>query len=287
MKTAEINPYIRLAIHSELPVPFFIKRRVIFDYELLYVEDGQMILEYSGASYNCTRGDIILLCPGVPHSFTVLEQNLVQPHIHFDMAYDHYSEAVYINYKDYPEMDLSERAMIRENIYANQDYSPIIRITDKDAFLSTFFRVIDSNQSSAVKSLSRKGNMLTLIETILTENPSSELSNVSVNSDMAKNIRSFILSNFLQKVSLDMLSQHFGYSKFYIEKVFKKAYGISVISFWNRKRLETAAEMLRTHTVGETAHILGYSSIYAFSKAFKAFYRLSPSDFKRSDKSVN
>ena len=38
-----INPYIRLAMHSVLPRHHVIKRRIIFDYELIYIADGAVI----------------------------------------------------------------------------------------------------------------------------------------------------------------------------------------------------------------------------------------------------
>ena len=39
-----INPFIRVAMHSVLPKESFIKKRVIFDYELIYIEEGSLVL---------------------------------------------------------------------------------------------------------------------------------------------------------------------------------------------------------------------------------------------------
>lgn len=286
MNIAEINPYIRLAKHSELPAPFLIKRRIIFDYELIYVEDGEMVLSYDDVDYPCKKGDILLLCPGVPHSFNVAKTTLVQPHIHFDMKYDLYSEKVYICYKDFSEMTAEDRSMIRENIFLHQQTTPFVKVTDKKQFLKLFYEVIDSSAVSATKPLSRKGKMLSLIETLIAENSSIELSHSSSIPDIATHIRSFIRSNYRQNITLEMLEQHFGYSKFYIEKFFKKSYGISVISYRNRKRMEAAQELLARYSVSETADMLGYSSIFTFSKAFRNVYGVSPTQFIRqsSDK---
>ena len=279
MNISEINPYIRLAIHSELPAPFLIKRRIIFDYELLYIEGGEMILTYDDIEYLCKKGDILLLCPGVPHSFNVPQITLIQPHIHFDMTYDPQSEQVYINYKDYPEMTNDERSMIRENIFFNQHATPFLKISNRAAFLKTFYEIIDSGTPANPRILSRKAKMLTLIETILAENTTVDLNRTVNNPEIAFNVRSFIHSNYHQKITLDVLEQHFGYSKYYIEKVFKSTYGISVINYRNRKRMEAALHLLKKHTVSETANLLGYSSIYAFSKAFSAHYKMSPTKY--------
>lgn len=279
MNIAEINPYIRLAIHSELPAPFIIKRRVIFDYELLYIENGEMVLTYGEKKWHCQQGDMLLLCPGIPHSFHVSKVTLVQPHIHFDMKYDAQSEHVFICYKDYPELSPEEKAMIRENIFPNQDGVPFLKISDMPTFLRLFYEIIDTEASSAQKSVARKGKMLCLLSRILAENPAVSFSQSSAGAGVAYNVKSFIRANYHQNITLDALEQHFGYSKYYIEKLFKSAYGISVIGYRNKKRMEAALQLLPTHSVSETANILGYSSIYTFSNAFRKVYGLSPSKY--------
>lgn len=285
MNFAELNPYIRVAMHSELPAPFYIQRRVIFDYELVYIEDGEMILTYNDTDYPCRHGDILLLCPGIPHTFNVASKTLVQPHIHFDVKYDPQSEHVYISYKDYTEMDPAERAMIRENIFPNLSTCPFLRISDREAFLQLFFEIIDSSVSRN-KALTRKAKMLMLLEAILAENDPQPGNQSERSNHIATHIRVFIRANYRQNITLDMLEQHFGYSKYYIEKVFKKAYGISVIHYRNRKRMEASLEMLQKYSVSETAYLLGYSSIYTFSSAFRATYGISPTKYIHRDNGI-
>ena len=212
MNPAELNPYIRVAMHSELPAHFYIRRRVIFDYELLYIEDGEMVLTYNDIDYNVHHGDLLLLCPGIPHTFNVTNQTLVQPHIHFDMKYDPQSEYVHISYKDYGEMDPRERAMIRENLFPNLSDSPFLHISDKNAFLQLFFQIIDSSAAPA-KALTRKAKMLQLLEIIIAENAPQVTSQSERSDRIAASIRTFIRANYLQNITLDLLEQHFGYSK--------------------------------------------------------------------------
>ncbi len=283
MNIAEINPYIRLAIHSELPAPFVIKKRVIFDYELIYIEDGELLLTYDDKVWFCQKGDILLLCPGISHSFQVSKVTLVQPHIHFDMKYDAYSENVYICYKDYEELTPTERSMIRENFFPNQDGSPFLKISNTEAFLKIFYEIIDSSSTSMSRFFVCKSKMLLLLEMIMEENACISMKKVPLNAGIASYIRSFINANYYQNITLDILEQHFGYSKYYIEKIFKKAYGISVISYRNQKRMEAAVQLLTKHSVSETAYILGYSSIYAFSNAFRAAYGISPTKYRNRE----
>lgn len=279
MNIAEINPYIRLAIHSKLSAPFYIQKRIIFDYELIYIEDGEMTLVYDDKKWFCQKGDVLLLCPGIPHSFLVSTVTLVQPHIHFDMKYDSQSENVYICYKDYGELTPAEKAMIRENLFPSQDGVPFVKITDMDTFLRIFYDIIDTDALPAPKYIIRKAKMLLLLEMIIAENTSISLRQPSSGSGIASNVKSFIRANYHQNITLDMLEQHFGYSKYYIEKVFKKAYGCSIISYRNKKRMQAALQLLTTHSVSETAYMLGYSSIYTFSNAFRSTFGVSPTKY--------
>ena len=58
-----IAPYIRVAMRSNLKVPFTLRQRIIFDYELILLEQGSWDLTVDGCQYRCNPSDIILLRP--------------------------------------------------------------------------------------------------------------------------------------------------------------------------------------------------------------------------------
>lgn len=69
MNLSLINPYIRLAMESRIPSGHNIAQRVIYDYELIYLEEGNFTFVYNGEAYYCKTGDIFFICPGIAHSF--------------------------------------------------------------------------------------------------------------------------------------------------------------------------------------------------------------------------
>jgi len=278
MNLSDINPYIRLAMHSEIVAPGYINRRIIFDYELIYIADGEFTLMYNEKEYHCKKGDILLLCPNIPHSFKVEKVNVIQPHIHFDIKYDSYSEKVFINFRDYPALTAAEYPMIRKNIFLHLQNRPIIRMTNQKEFLKQFYEIIDAKD---YRSLSAKANMLRILEMIITENAPNEFVYTPIPSNVAALVKSYIDSNYQQKIQLCDLERQFGYSKYYIEKLFKQEYGISVINYYNQKRMEEACMLLKEYSVSKTSQLLGYSSIYAFSRAFRLVYGTSPSKYEK------
>ena len=82
---------------------------------------------------------------------------------------------------------------------------------------------------------------------------------------------------------LSRLSEITGYSYNYMSNVFKKNTSTTLLEYYHSKRMKTAKLLLAENkrTVSEIAELLGYSSIYTFSRAFKKQFGLSPSEYKK------
>ena len=90
-------------------------------------------------------------------------------------------------------------------------------------------------------------------------------------------IANYIDCNFLNICSAEELCK-FGYSYQYICKLFSDTYKISPGAYLTSKRMEYALHCLSEgKSVSEVSHILGYSSPYNFSRAFKKHFGFSPS----------
>ena len=78
--------------------------------------------------------------------------------------------------------------------------------------------------------------------------------------------------------SLDMLAQEVGCSPFYLSRIFAQETGASIPKFLRLKRMEKAAELLRTgrSNVTEAAVAVGYASLSAFNKAFLEHFGCCP-----------
>jgi len=66
-------------------------------------------------------------------------------------------------------------------------------------------------------------------------------------------------------------------------QVFEQATGQSPKKYFDKLRLDTAAEMLLTtpYSIEQLTEKLGYSSQFHFSKAFKASFGKSPGSFRK------
>ena len=71
-------------------------------------------------------------------------------------------------------------------------------------------------------------------------------------------------------------------SEDYIGKLFKKSTGISLVTYTNRYRTAIAANLLKNTElrVKDVAIQSGMHDIYSFSKVFKKYIGMSPTEFR-------
>lgn len=99
----------------------------------------------------------------------------------------------------------------------------------------------------------------------------------------------FIRANLDRPLSLDEIAQVSHFSSYHFHRIFHAATGETVHECVNRLRLEHTAHLLRFQTdltITEIAYSTGFSSPANFSKAFKAYFGVSPRQIRKPD-SIN
>ena len=84
-----------------------------------------------------------------------------------------------------------------------------------------------------------------------------------------------------QPISIPSLAAHVGMSERAFRNAFQSVMDWSPKRYFDRLRLEKAAEILRQnrYSIGEIADQLGYSSPFHFSRAFRELFGLPPSTY--------
>lgn len=95
-------------------------------------------------------------------------------------------------------------------------------------------------------------------------------------------MKDYIDARFLQLYALEELSSVFGYTYSHISKAFKKTHGITPSNYLLSKKMAYACTMLEDGAkLEEIAEILGYSTAFNFSRAFKTYTGVSPDAYKK------
>lgn len=109
------------------------------------------------------------------------------------------------------------------------------------------------------------------------------IKSVSTQEDLCYQIMHYIDTHIYTMDSLSELADTTSYNYSYLSDLFKKVTGDTLQSYYQSRRLRAAQLLLRENKLklGEIASLLRYSSIYAFSRAFKDRFGLSPSEYRK------
>ena len=73
------------------------------------------------------------------------------------------------------------------------------------------------------------------------------------------------------------ISRELGYSREHITRIFSADFHITPMQYFTARKMNVAlSELLSGKSITDVAEMMGYSSPYAFSKAFKKHFGLSP-----------
>ena len=281
MEISRFSPYIRRAEHSVLTHPFLINTRVIYDYEIIYVADGQCTVTIKDTAYTVKKGDAVLIPPGVSHKLESNGFDFVQPHMHFDVIYNENSAATPISFKDVHDMTELEKKLIQENIFSEFDIPFIFKPCEPERFKKLLYDAI--RFFSEGMHICVMARTLELISMILNQ---FDVGTRTDTTDTSETVKSYIDSNFMQNISLDGLSLQFHINKFTLIRNFGKQYGCGVMEYYRSKRIEYAKKTLSETnlSVSDIGEQLCFNDIYSFSRFFKNCVGVSPSEYRKTNK---
>ncbi len=106
--------------------------------------------------------------------------------------------------------------------------------------------------------------------------------NISMKGSLVYYIVSYLKNNIYNIDALSSLSEDTGYSYSYLSHLFSEKMGQSLKEFFAGLRMDAATELLSEKSVTEVSDLLGYSSVHAFTRAYKAVYNISPSQVRKT-----
>lgn len=95
-------------------------------------------------------------------------------------------------------------------------------------------------------------------------------------------IKDYIEKHYNSEIKISMFTEKYFFSKEYLSKYFKKEFGYGIYEYALKLRMERAKELLSDPTlqIKDISERLGYSNNNYFSKAFKNYYNISPTEFR-------
>lgn len=96
-------------------------------------------------------------------------------------------------------------------------------------------------------------------------------------------IREYLRDHLSEKITLDKLSEKFYINKYYVTRLFRREYGITINDYLLQVRISHAKELLRFSkmSVEEIGENCGITPLYYFSRIFKQVEGISPRDYRK------
>ncbi|WP_054027773.1 helix-turn-helix domain-containing protein [Bacillus sp. FJAT-28004] len=289
MQVNNLSPYIRVAMDSVLEPSWKMDERVIWDYELLYIMEGQLLVTVEDEVYYGKAGDCFFFKPGQRHAIQIIGGARVrQPHVHFDLYVQPDSHEVGVSFKPLHQMNAKEKEWFRENeLSASPYFMPThFRLGDPYPLEQSLFELIREFETKPpFYEIRIKGCLLAMISLMMREQYWGSKMKSDGQLELLSEIRSYIEHNVHRCVKLDELSERFHISKFHLIHLFKNMFQKTPIQYHQQIRMEKAKMMIQfTYlSMQDIAEQLGYSNIHAFSRAFKTNEGCSPSKYRQGN----
>ena len=96
-------------------------------------------------------------------------------------------------------------------------------------------------------------------------------------------VASYIIGHYDNRLSLEMIADHFYVNKCYLSRIFKEVSGFTVNEYINMIRIRRARELLSgsSMSITEVSESVGYENITYFERVFNQYTQTSPSRYRK------
>ena len=96
-------------------------------------------------------------------------------------------------------------------------------------------------------------------------------------------VKAWLDTHYTEKFSLDELAKQFFIDKFYLSKIFKEKYGITINTYISQKKITYAKQLLRfsDKTIEQIGDEVGISDTNYFTRLFKKIEGITPGEYRK------
>ena len=231
-------------------------------WELTYVDKGELLTTIDGVSYHLKQGDLIFYAPMQFHTQSTFEKIS--------------SSYLTINFK----MNFNHADLLCNKIFSlkRDSYFIVTRLIEELSNDNLY-----SNDLSLCYLKQLIIQMLRLDNSHFHSKPTTHMQQTYEN-ELLNDILLYIDDNIYEKISVSTLCDHFCISTSMLHSLFRKNMNNTAKNYINELKLSKSKELIRnsTHTLSEISEMLGFSSIHYFSKKFKLYFNISPTEYSKS-----
>lgn len=277
MDFKSLKPYVRQAVEKRVKAPAELPIRWHVAYMIAIITEGKSTMYMNDVPYELSQGDVLFIPPNEAHRYSVSE-DITKLMVTFDTSYDDLSRMRNISSSIPPEtLPGFRKKYLQSNIYEEYNLPCVYKPENIEDYLQCWYAIkeaVKKNNSYAAEIQMAK--LLNLVHEHL------GITKIKSKIDYCEAIKDYIDAGFEKIITLEEIASLYEVNKFTISKKFKERYNVSIIAYYNEKRLEYAKEALSKPdaSVTKISEHLNFTDIYTFSKFFKMHTGMSPRAYK-------
>lgn len=240
-------------------------------YELYYLNQGTRKYFIHDKTYTIDSGSMVLIKPYELHKTLETGQSHSRLLINFKpdyLPFQGFDELIDSTYGKKPIIKLNHDMKIHiEQIFAKM----MQEANDKNMGHQAYI------QSNFCRLLIDLGRYIAEQE---------QLSDQHDANDKIYGIIDYLKAHYKDKITLQDLSDQFYISRYYLSHSFKKATGLTIMTYVQNLRIIEAQKQLRetNNKITDIAQSVGFPNVSAFGKTFKSITEMSPNQYRKSVK---
>ncbi|UXR69352.1 AraC family transcriptional regulator [Staphylococcus sp. IVB6246] len=228
------------------------------------VMSGKGSFSYNGETHPLETGDIFLLQRGMQ--------------VHYAASIDHPWIYYWVGFSGQLVTDYLKRTQLIDNpVIRKSDTTMISKLVERMCYTAQSYTI---EQSDDIQHMSDLYQLLYALYQISPKN--HERPETSIYESVQEAIR-FMNHSYMQTITIEQVVQHVNMSRSYLYKLFKQNLNQSPQSYLIQLRMSQAAKLLQETSLQsqEIAARVGYQEPLMFSKAFKKFFGVTPTAYRK------
>ncbi|MDT8717505.1 helix-turn-helix transcriptional regulator [Clostridium sp. 19966] len=284
-----IVPSVRLIGHVDYTKPWRHFNRTINEYILYIIKSGELYIQEGIKEYHLTKGDILLLEPNIEH------YGYKEAVCHY--YYFHFKHPKITSVTNRSSEEISKLLMDKRKNSLHSEYLSETSDTEPEFYFPKYYHYKDENELISLlvnadsdyyqkyegykRIVSLK--FLEILIKISRDYTTGQIENSQPHFSKAfvkcRNIQHYLNSNYQNKITSEDIEQSFEANYDYLNRVFQKMTGYTILNYLNILRINRAKDLFDTTPlkVSEVGYLVGVDDPYYFSKLFKKITKMTPS----------
>jgi AraC family transcriptional regulator, arabinose operon regulatory protein len=264
------EPGILVSAFFSQPYGYAVRREYgTRDWLATFTYGGRGQYRYGGSAYTCQPNDLVLLAPNTLHDYATTSQDAP-----WQFYWVHFiPRPNWIVWLSLPEAHPGVR------VYTIQEHETTLKVVNAFHRMVTYSAAKGPYQDELAQNALEEALLLIARERSF-QFPSSHDPRVDT-------VQKYLEQHYNQAISLPLLANLVSLSPWRLSHLYKEVTGQTVMEHLTRLRLRQAARLLEftSRQVEEIAGDVGFESPFHFSRMFKRYYGVSPTQFRSSGQS--